>query len=760
MSLGRQAMVRGIDVASYIVLLVAVFAFPWWVDGGLSSAVIGAKQYLLFWLTGAIVVAQGLKIMVGKKIKYRISVLDLPWALLCIGGFLSALFSASREDSFIGNTDFFVFSFVFILLLAAWYGLCINLITTPRRWQVVYDTLVGSGTMTLILFVVRSLFKFDLLSVLSGRSIVNIIDDSNGVFGVWVVVLLVLTLGQLLHKSVPARKKIFYFAGAALSLIALVLLSFKMVWVMVALALGLLLLVGAGFIQEVDLTWLSVIFALFIFTGIFIVFDTPRALQTMLPIEAALNSSESWSVTWKTWSDNAKNLLIGSGLGTFNIDFSQFRNVVLNMDPVAATLRFNQPFNTIFAIMVEGGLLVFMALCLLVSLSGFYFVMTAVKLRAHFRLSAVIEVFELEKKHVRWQLLLVGGAWLVLTVGMIWFSFGPVGWWGWVLLLGLLITALSFENHRLIRTEEWVVEDTAEQQVLFSFVIVAFLSALTFGEIWSLRYYAADKLYTAALRAADFSQVENKLTRAIYLHGSAERYHMTLAQAYVLQAVREGQNKEAAPERIGSLLGLAVNRAKYAAELAPRSVEVWENLANMYENAALLVPETRQLAIAAINEGRKLEPSNPFLVWRLGNNYALLGQWNEAIANYQEALNLKKDYAAAYVSLAAVYEKQKLLDKAVGVYEGVAYDISNNPELLFQYGRILYNRNRGEDRKRAVSLWEAVVRLDPRNSNALYSLGYWYESLGKKEQARSYYQKVAELNPGNAEISAKLKSVQ
>jgi cytochrome c-type biogenesis protein CcmH/NrfG len=96
----------------------------------------------------------------------------------------------------------------------------------------------------------------------------------------------------------------------------------------------------------------------------------------------------------------------------------------------------------------------------------------------------------------------------------------------------------------------------------------------------------------------------------------------------------------------------------------------------------------------------------------------------------------------------------------VEVYKNIIQaGANNNPEALFNFGRILYNRGGKEDKKDAEKLWLEAVRLQPNYSNALYSLGLLYENRGDKTKALEFYYKVKDLNPGNKDILEKIKSL-
>ena len=210
---------------------------------------------------------------------------------------------------------------------------------------------------------------------------------------------------------------------------------------------------------------------------------------------------------------------------------------------------------------------------------------------------------------------------------------------------------------------------------------------------------------------------------------------------------------------VSNLVAQAVNEAKIATDLSPKSVALWENLSTMYENAAALVPDARSWAVKSLNQASELEPSNPVLFWRLGNNYSLAGNWADAIKSYQKAIDLKKDYVGAYLGLAGAYEQNKEMDKAVEVYKTVLPAGISNPEFLFNFGRLLYNRNGKNDRDDSEKLWQEAARLQPNYSNAIYSLGLLYEARGDKATALQYYYKVKDLNPENKDVVEKIRNL-
>ena len=467
----------------------------------------------------------------------------------------------------------------------------------------------------------------------------------------------------------------------------------------------------------------------------------------------------SWSITSDVILSNAKNFLVGSGFGTFGVDFSKFRTADFNNDQFAWSLRFNQPFSSLLALLAEGGLatfLVFIFLCLFAlghALNSWF------RLRLSGTVENIINELGLSQNNARLDVFLVVAAWIVLTIGLGATLYGPVLWWLWWLMLGLVVSGLAFFSQNVVRHKEWEVEDTPQYSLSFSFVLIVVMAAVIMAGVWGVQQYMAETAYAQALRATDFKVAENKLSDSLAKRQSSDLYHAALAQVFLLEAIDASRKTKPDVTAVSNLVAQAVNEAKIATDLSPKSVALWENLSTMYENAAALVPDARSWAVKSLNQASELEPSNPVLFWRLGNNYSLAGNWADAIKSYQKAIDLKKDYVGAYLGLAGAYEQNKEMDKAVEVYKTVLPAGISNPEFLFNFGRLLYNRNGKNDRDDSEKLWQEAARLQPNYSNAIYSLGLLYEARGDKATALQYYYKVKDLNPENKDVVEKIRNL-
>ncbi|MDD2758561.1 MAG: tetratricopeptide repeat protein [Patescibacteria group bacterium] len=753
--LANQRLLKFLDVFSYIFLLVNVVAIPLFMDKSLANLYIIPKQYVFICLLLVNVVLFVAKTILSKTLVYRRSIMDLPILGVLLIALFSAIFSANHYDSFLGRNEYFVLNYIFLIFAAVFYFLITNFVSTRARWNGLNEALIYTGGFTALLFVLKAVFKLDALSYFIPGAL-NTIDKINTPFGLWMIVVFLISAGRLLKKDIAVGRSLAYFFIAILTFVSLVLLSFNILWWILLAGLVLLLLVGVSFMKEVRLGWVSALFAVLILVVVFITFGTPRYLQTTVPAEVSLGAQPSWSITAHSLFSGAKNFMLGSGLGTFNVDFSQFRSVDFNNDSVAWSLRFSQPSNTFFALIAEGGILLALVFLFLILFALGHVFNVWFKKSSFFTAQRV----SLEDGDFRIDVFLVAAAWLVLCGASAVTYFGPVMWWLWWLLFGLVMSGLSFVNSEIIKYREWEVEDTPQYSLTFSFIMIVALAGLIMVGVWGARMYMAERSYTKALNSKDYASAEINLKSALYQRNSSDVYHAALAQVYLMEAADAANRQSGDLQAISSYMAQAVNEARAATELSPRSVAIWENLAVMYENAAVIVPEARDWAIKSWQKAKELEPTNPVLSLRLANNYALSNKADDAIKSYNEAASLKKDYLDAYVGLAGVYEQQNKIEEAVGAYKtALVYGGTNNSMVLFDFGRLLYNRNKGNDRNDAEALWLAAVRLQPNYSNALYSLGMLYESRGNKTAALQYYYKVKDLNPDNKDINSKIRAL-
>ena len=137
-------------------------------------------------------------------------------------------------------------------------------------------------------------------------------------------------------------------------------------------------------------------------------------------------------------------------------------------------------------------------------------------------------------------------------------------------------------------------------------------------------------------------------------------------------------------------------------------------------------------------------PSNPVIPNILGAIYAALEQYEEAIAHYNKAIELKPDSAEAYNNLGALFRKTNEYEKAITNYNKA---IELKPESAEAYNNLgnIYNLvSRADD---AVASYSRAIELNPDYTEAYNGLGAALNELGRYEEAITHYSKAIRLDP-------------
>lgn len=755
--ISESRLVKIFDIASYVILLLSIAIVPLLIDKSLLNYFVLPKQYIFMGLVCLQLLLFAGRAVLSKKFVFKFSIIDIPILAILVFILISSLFSSSLFDSFMGRNEFFTFNFIFALFLALFYFILVNHLNTAARWRAALETLLAVGGITALMFVARAVFHIEIPFL---KDIYNLIDSTNSLFGLWLIVIFTLSAGLLIKKNLGVGRALSYFFVMILSFTVLTLLNFKSLWWLMLASLILLLLLGISLIKKARTGWLSVLFTSLIIVVIAIIFGIPKSVQTAVPVEIGLGSGPSFTIAYKTMFSGAKSFLFGSGPGTFGIDFSKFRSSDFNYNDLTWSLRFSQPFSSFFAIMSEGGITFVLSMLLVLFLVLGHVLHTWLKERGSDLVQNIAASLRLASVDIHFDVFLAAVAWIVLWIGMFTNFYGPTLWWLWWLLLGLIISGLGLLGHGVVKEKEFAIEDTPQYNLTFSFALIVVMATVIMVGVLGARFYMADKEYVAALNSANYKEAETRLKDVLQKRNNLDTYHVSLAKVYLMQAAEATQKGDKVDVMaVADLLAKAVNEAKTATDLSPNSVSIWENLATMYENASLVVPEAREWTIKSLNTAKDLESSNAILWWRLGNNYVAGKDLTKAAESYQKAIDLKTNYVGAYMSLADVHEQNKQADKAIELYQRILSSALDNQEVLFNFGRLLYNRRQTDDMKNAEALWLESVRLQPNYSNALFALGMLYETNGDKSKALQYYYKVKDLNPDNKDVSAKIRSL-
>lgn len=704
---------------------------------------IGTLLVLLLWL---------LRAVQSKTVVVRRTVLDK--ALLVFLGvvIVSSFLSKIQVISFLGKTSDFVFHTSAFVLFLLWVYLLVQYVVTSRHWRLFADVLLLSNTIAAALFLFRS---NSIIRSILGNELFNTVSSSNSTFAVFVALLGALSIGLLLVRGRSVVSQGIAGLSAIASVVVLLKTGFTLSWVVFAISLGLLLVIGISFLRSTHVFSLSVAFFLFLMSVLLIFIGSPRGLKTQLPVEVALGAQATWNISQQAFLSDVKSFLIGSGPGTFTQNFSLYRTRSFNQSDVAWAVRFEHPFNVVYGLLAELGVLgsISFIFVLLLALGSMF----SAWLKMKPAISLSDDETPLDDDPIKLEVFVFVAIFIAATVAMAFLFFDLSMWWLWWTLLSMSIIGLSSLVPALVTEESYALRTSPQYALVSSFGMILALTGVIVLGVIGTRFYMADVAYAEGTALGTSDAARAKLEEAVTLRPGYAPYLSALAEAHFSHAQRISQEESPNTERLVSAIAAAINTARRAADTWENDVETWQTLGLMYRGAEGLAQDANQWAIDAFSRAIELEPTNALLHWHLGKALASAGQTEAAVGALKESIRLKRNYLPATVDLSRVYESQGDLDNAIGVYEPVFELIAEQPEIMFQLGRLFYNRNAEGDLGRAEQSWLQAVRLNPRYVNALYSLGLLYERQGDSEAALQYFEETQQLVPDNTDVRAKVE---
>lgn len=185
-------------------------------------------------------------------------------------------------------------------------------------------------------------------------------------------------------------------------------------------------------------------------------------------------------------------------------------------------------------------------------------------------------------------------------------------------------------------------------------LIILLIGGFGFMGWWGVRVYRADYYFGRSLKllaenkgGEAYSFQQKAIAAFPYSPGVRMTYAQTnlaLANALAAQGDLSDQDRNV----ILQLIQQAIRESRTAASLDQENVVAWENLAQTYRGLINIAQGADQWTAQSLVQAIQLDPSNPSLRLSLGGLAYLLGDFDSAIAYFQQAANLKPDWANAY----------------------------------------------------------------------------------------------------------------
>ncbi|MBU3942624.1 tetratricopeptide repeat protein [Patescibacteria group bacterium] len=711
------------------------------------------KQALLITLVFIAMFAWMLKILVSGKASFNFSVVHIPIITLFVVYAVSSIFSLWRTGSFWGWPNVTSESLITLLSLVLLYFLIVNAF---KRKEIFYlaVSLAISGFLATVYGLLQLLGKF-ILPISFTKSIAfNTVGGIN-TLAVFTAIMLPLAI-TFLTISKDKKLKILFVASTIVSAILLLLINFKIAWWVVIAGCALIIIFGTQKRDVFDGRWLilPMFFMAIALLFSFFNFSIPGTPQTQP--EYFLTQRATFDISWKALQESP---VIGSGPGTFEYNFSRLKSPDFNKSTLW-NLKFDWGSSKMLTVLGTVGILGILGFLALIG----FFIFYGVKFLFGSAYQHKSNDDEDDFGNEFYWTLGMGIFISFLATSILFFLYKSnvsIDFVYFVLMACFVSLLYPVKKEIVLKPSSLLT-----LAVTFSFTLL-FIFGLGILILEGQRYVSAVSYLNAAteVQAGRGTEAIGKLETAIRISPRVDLYWREIAQMYLsgVSSAEDNQNAQA-------FVNGAVNAAKAATETNPKNVDNWSIRGYIYQNLIGTVGGTKDWSVSAYEEALKLEPINPFFPTQAGISIMKevsglgeerKGEKSELIAKakekFNQAIELKSDYASAHFQLAMAYQ-------AEGDQENMATSLETTKEVApfdvgvaFQLGVIYYQM---KDFKKAQQEFERTLLLSPGYANALYFLGLVYDEQGETDKALQVFEALKANNPENGVVIQILKNLK
>jgi tetratricopeptide (TPR) repeat protein len=741
-----------------------------------------SKQALLLFLSFISLTSLLAHFMIRQKIEFKKSLTGLIFLIFFAFFAISSFFSIYKYGSLWGDLFLRSESLLTFFALLVFYFVAVN-IFEKKNILILLFFLFLSGFLLSVAFFLQNIlekvgiFNFDFakkhyFSPIGSTNYLAIFDS----FLLVLILPLIFKAKGLFKASFSIFAAFFFF-----TLLFIYSNSFKISWLVLLAGLSFLGAVLLPFIRSKKLSIIFVVLLIFlIFSSTLFIFSSPN--YNILGIKPGFVKAEpflfEFNFSFSLLKEfNLKELLLGTGPGTFSYVWNKYKPLQVNQTDFWS-LTFLRPVSEFISILIETGVLGVLSFLFLIIIS-FYILFSLLG----YSLSGNIFAKNLNKKesgfvlvdHLMFAVILSG----LFTISFILFIY-PANITLWFSFFLLFSFVSILENSQREENKNIVIDFTisSTKSLIISFgIIIVFISLcgllINYGKI-----YLADYFYSKGVgyfKSGDLNNTILSIEKAANLNPKFDLYFRDLSNSYILQ-LKDLLGKESPdPEKVISLGRLLVEKSIKAAD---RSTQLnvnnfynWIKNGIIYESLIGILDGADDKAISSYKKAQELNPLNPEIPYKVGLIYLIkhdtARQQNQsesskylldlAKQNFEKSIELKPNYDLANFQLATVYIIESKTDEAIQKLELLKTSYPLDPGIAFRLGVMYFNKNENE---KAKSEFERVILVDPQNSNARYFLGLILDLQGKKDEAIAQFEIIERFNPDNQEIKNILKNLR
>jgi protein O-GlcNAc transferase len=169
-------------------------------------------------------------------------------------------------------------------------------------------------------------------------------------------------------------------------------------------------------------------------------------------------------------------------------------------------------------------------------------------------------------------------------------------------------------------------------------------------------------------------------------------------------------------------------------------------------NLGVVLFNDRQYDEAIVNFQKALE-LNPNLIHAynyLGNAFQEKKQFDESIKYYQKAIKVNPADPIAYINLGILFQNTKQHEKAIKYFKAA---LQLNPNLYQAYDYMGLSLTMESNMEKAIGSYKSSLLINPNSEMTLVNLGNLFADQGNLNEAEKYYKRALQINPNNLDAN-------
>ncbi|QQG45055.1 MAG: tetratricopeptide repeat protein [Candidatus Sungiibacteriota bacterium] len=767
------------EYAAKIVLYVVAVLLPLWVFPIQISADFGREVVL-----GALVVVSAvlglISILTKGEIYYRRSpILWAAAALLLVFGIStilsrSPMISLLLADASTEKLSTLILGVLLMILLG-------SLFRSRSEAGAFILLLVFSSALLGVLTVIQFLFDFSLYRLML-PAVANGIGFSpigpTNSLALYYAALFILTVVFLLAPPEGWKSWVRYvlMLAAAVFLFNLFLIHYRIAWI-VLLGSGIFLF---GLLSKTlgmkdgrgEVSWRYwFALALLVLSIVMVMIRGPVFVKVGFPAEVAPSLSGTWRVVSNVFKEGVRPLLLGSGPGTFAVDWQLYKDPAVNQT-IFWNVRFNQGNSLVATLPATVGILGLLAFLGFTGVSIFLFL--------RYLLLSKTEEGALPRS-----------TFLAFVAAVLAIFLYPANLTIIILLfvaLGLLHVLMSGGGSGFWSIREKTISFKTPGSLFSSSLIIIFFLALgiavLYMQVGRIRAAVATRQGFVELNRGSVEEAISKLESAVSFDERHYAYHQNLVIARmekIRSIIQRASKGEDVQQEFQNTVSSAVQSLQRATDLNPSEASLWRQQGAFYELIIPFIQGAERFSFEGYRKAAELDPLDPSIWTEWGRSGIVfadriqiamdqakkaeresLGQARVSVLRESEqllkkAVGVKPDFAQAHFLLAQIALRLGDAGSAVKSVEAAKLTAPFDIGIAFQLGLLYYQNN---DFDRAEAEFKRALSLNQDYSNARYFLGLIYARRGNKEAAIKEFERVLTFNPNNQEVRKILSNLR